>query len=175
MLRLLKIIRNLFLSKIIWSCYKIGNNFHVGRNVFLWAKNEIIIGENFYIGRYSQIECDTIIGNNVIFANCVALVGRYDHHYMQIGTPTRLASKIRDRDYDWKGLNSTLIIEDDVWVGYGAIILSGVKIGKGSIIAAGSVVTKDIEPYSIVGGNPAKFIKYRFTKDEIKQHESLIK
>ena len=175
MLRLLKIIRNLFLSKIIWSRYKIGNNFHAGRNVFLWAKNEIIIGENFYIGRYSQIECDTIIGNNVIFANCVALVGRYDHHYLQIGTPTRLASKIRDRDYDWKGLNSTVIIEDDVWVGYGAIILSGVKIGKGSIIAAGSVVTKDIEPYSIVGGNPANFIKYRFTKDEIKQHESLIK
>ena len=83
--------------------------------------------------------------------------------------------KIRDRDYDWKGLNSIVIIEDDVWVGYGAIILSGVKIGKGIIIAAGSVVTKDIEPYSIVGGNPANFIKYRFTKDEIKQHESLIK
>jgi acetyltransferase-like isoleucine patch superfamily enzyme len=89
--------------------------------------------------------------------------------------PTRLASQIGDRDFDWKGLNTTVIIEDDVWVGYGAIILSGIKIGKGSIIAAGSVVTKDIEPCSIVGGNPAKFIKYRYAKDEIKQHESLIK
>lgn len=65
-------------------------------------------------------------------------------------------------------------IGDDVWVGYGAIILSGVTIGKGSIIAAGSVVTKDVEPYAIVAGNPARFIKYRLTETEISKHESLL-
>ncbi len=103
--------------------------------------------------------------------NNVALVGKYDHNFHQIGVPIRLASQIRDRDYNWKGLASKVIIEDDVWVGFGAIILSGVKIGKGAIIAAGSVVIKDVEPYSIVGGNPAQFIKYRFNKEEINRHE----
>lgn len=169
-----KYLRDLYLSQIRWSHYKIGSHFHSGRNVCFWAKNNITIGDNFYIGRNSQIECDATIGNNVIFANCVALVGRYDHHYLQVGTPTRLASQIRDNDYTWKGLQSKIIIEDDVWIGYGAIILSGVKIGKGSIVAAGSVITKNVEPYTIVGGNPANFIKMRFTKEEIKHHESLI-
>lgn len=170
----LKDLRDIYLAKIKWSEYSFGKNFHSGRGVVLWARNSITIGNNFYIGRYSQIECDSIIGNNVIFANNVALVGRYDHNYLQIGKPTRLASQIRDVDYNWKGLDSKVIIEDDVWVGYGAIIISGVRIGKGSIVAAGSVVTRDVEPYIIVGGNPASFIKYRFTKEEILLHELLI-
>jgi acetyltransferase-like isoleucine patch superfamily enzyme len=54
-----------------------------------------------------------------------------------------------------------IIIEDDVWIGACAIILKGVTIGEGAIVAAGSVVTKNVEPYSLVGGNPAKLIKYR--------------
>lgn len=54
-----------------------------------------------------------------------------------------------------------VIIEDEVWLGANSIILSGVTIGKGAIVAAGSVVTKDVPPYTIVGGNPAKFIKNR--------------
>ena len=56
----------------------------------------------------------------------------------------------------------SIIVEDDVWIGARTVILSGVRIGQGAIIAAGSVVTKDVEPYSIVAGNPAKLIKYRF-------------
>jgi acetyltransferase-like isoleucine patch superfamily enzyme len=168
-------IRDKYLVGIKWHRYKISDGFHAGRGVVLWARHNISIGENFYIGRYSQIECDAIIGNNVMFANCVALVGRYDHHFHQIGKPTRLASQIRDKGYNWKGLESKIIIQDDVWIGHGAIIMSGITIGTGSIIAAGSVVTKDIKPYSIVGGNPATFIKCRFTVEEINQHESLIR
>jgi acetyltransferase-like isoleucine patch superfamily enzyme len=64
-----------------------------------------------------------------------------------------------------------VIIEEDVWVGAGAYILNGVKVGRGSIIAAGAVVTKDIPPYAIVGGVPAKLIRYRWTPEEIKKHE----
>ena len=56
-------------------------------------------------------------------------------------------------------------IEDEVWIGANVTILSGVTIGKGAIIAAGSVVTKDVPPYSIVGGNPAKIIRYRNNKE----------
>jgi acetyltransferase-like isoleucine patch superfamily enzyme len=174
MIELLKKFRDYLLKSIKWHNYAIGKNFHAGRHVFMWAKNNITIGDNFYIGKYSIIECDATIGNNVIFANHVSLIGRYDHHYQQIGIPTRLASQIRDKDYNWKGLDSKIIIEDDVWVGLGSIILSGVTIGTGSIIAAGSVVTKDVEPFSIYGGNPAKKIKNRFDdKNDLKRHIEL--
>jgi len=171
LIRLIKKIRIQYLKKIKYRSFDIGSNFHVGKNVFLWAKNKIIIGDNFYLGRNSQIECDVEIGNNVICGNNVAFVGKYDHNFKDIGKPIRLASKIRDKDYQWKGLCSKTIVEDDVWIGYGSIIMSGVKIGRGSIIAAGSIVTKEILPYSIVGGNPAKNITERFTSKEIDLHE----
>lgn len=58
-------------------------------------------------------------------------------------------------------------VDDDVWIGYGSTILSGVHIGQGAVVAAGSVVTKDVPPYAIVGGVPAKVIKYRFDQDLI--------
>lgn len=173
-IKYLKSLRDLYLVFYKWNHYSIGSNFHAGRRVVLWAKNTITIGNNFYIGRYSQIECDAEIGDNVIIGNNVALVGKFDHHYEQVGVPIRLASQIRNQNYSWKGLNSKVIIEDDVWVGYGSIIMSGIKIGCGSIIAAGSVVTKDVAPYTIVGGNPAKFIKYRFNETEIKEHEDIL-
>lgn len=165
MIRFLKKLRDLYLVHFRWRRHKIAGGFHAGRRVYMWGRNPIIIGRNFYIGRDSQIECDTEIGNDVILANRVALVGRYDHNYRQIGTATRLSSQIRDHDYSWKGINSKTIIGDDVWIGYGTIIMGGVNIGSGSIIAAGSVVTKDVEPYCIYGGNPAKKITDRFESE----------
>jgi len=174
MIKYLKKLRDIYLVKVKWRKYPIKKGFHAGRGVIFLCKHSISIGENFYIGRYSQIECDSIIGDNVMLANHVALIGRYDHNFTQIGTPTRLASKISDKDYNWKGIDSKIIIEDDVWIGYGSIIISGITIGRGSIVAAGSIVTKDVLPYSIVSGNPAKFLKYRFTNEEIIKHEDLI-
>lgn len=165
MKQLIRKLRFLYLTKFKWRRFSFGKNPYIGRFVYLWAKHSINIGDNFYIGKFSQIECDAEIGDNVMFANRVALVGRYDHNYTQIGVPTRLASQIRDNDYNWKGLKDKVIIEDDVWVGYGSIILSGVKLGIGSIIAAGSVVTKDIESYSIYAGVPAKKVGVRFIND----------
>lgn len=61
-----------------------------------------------------------------------------------------------------------IIIGNDVWIGAKSTIMSGVKIGDGAIVAAGALVTKDVEPYSIVGGNPAKHLKYRFDEEDIK-------
>jgi len=174
MVKYLKQLRNLLLRKVIYRRYVIAEGFYSGIRVRLWAKNKLVIGKNFYIGRDSFIETDAIIGDNVILANRVGLVGKYDHHYQQIGVPIRLASQIRDKDYNWLGLNIPIIIEDDVWVGYNSTVLSGVKIGTGSIIAAGSLVTKDVEPYSIYGGTPAKKIKDRFDNPEsLKQHIQL--
>ncbi len=168
----LKKLRDLYLVNVYWRKYKIDKGFHAGIRVRIWGKQNITIGKNFYIGRDSQIECDAVIGNNVILANRVAFVGKYDHNYQQTGVPIRLASQIRDKDYAWKGLNEKIVVENDVWIGYGAIIMSGVKIGEGSIIAAGSVVTQDIEPYSIYGGVPAKKIKDRFDcEDDLEKHK----
>nr|WP_259013912.1 acyltransferase [Emticicia fluvialis] len=175
MIQFIKKFRNLILAKIIWRNYNIGSNFHAGIRVRLWAKNYIRIGDNFYIGRDSQIECDAEIGNNVIFGNRVALVGKYDHHYQQTGVPTRLAAQIRDGNYNWKGIESKVVIEDDVWVGYGVIIMSGVKIGMGSIIAAGAIVTKDVAPFSIYAGVPAKRISDRFDSiEELNLHKKIL-
>jgi virginiamycin A acetyltransferase len=64
--------------------------------------------------------------------------------------------------------NGPIVVEDEVWIGTNALILSGVTIGKGAMIAAGSVVTKDVPPYAIVGGVPAKLIRYKFSDDIIK-------
>jgi len=166
--KLLHLLRNYFLVKVIWRKYSFGKNVYIGRMVYLWAKHKIVVGDNFYIGKFSQIECDAEIGNNVMMANHVSLVGRYDHDFTQIGVPVRLASKIRDKDYTWKGLNLKTTIGDDVWIGHGSIILSGITIGQGSIIAAGSVVTGDVEPFCIYAGNPARKIKQRFEKEEDK-------
>lgn len=77
----------------------------------------------------------------------------------------------------WKGAEKitghpkdkgNIVVGNDVWIGRNSIILSGVSIGDGAVIAAGSVVTKDVEPYSIVGGVPARMIKYRFNAGQIK-------
>ena len=158
-----------YLVHFKWRRFRFGKNPYFGRSVYLWAKHSIVTGDNFYIGKFSQIECDAEIGDHVMMANRVSLVGRYDHNYMQTGVPMRLASRIMDDDYNWKGLNEKIIIADDVWIGYGAIIVSGVKIGEGSIIAAGSVVTKDVEPYSIYAGVPAKRIRNRFDTEQQKE------
>lgn len=176
MKRLVDFFRDFYLRKIKWRKYELGKKFHVGKNCHIWAPKEIKIGYNFYMGRNSQIECNAIIGDYVFFGNNVALVGRYDHNYTVPGKPIRLSPRIRDKYYDWYGLESKVIIKDDVWVGYGAILLSGVTIEQGSIIAAGSVVTKDVEAYSIYGGCPAKKIGNRFVSEEDKKiHVELYK
>lgn len=67
---------------------------------------------------------------------------------------------------DFGGTNGDVIIGNDCWICSGAMILSGVTIGDGAVVAAGSVVTKNVEPYSVVGGNPARFIKWRFDDEQ---------
>lgn len=169
-------IRDFYLINFKWSKYTIGKNFHAGRNVIMWAKDNITIGDNCYIGRNSQIESNVQLGNNVLIANNVAFVGKYDHNFQEIGKQIILSSQIRDKNYNWKGLNELTIVEDDVWIGYGSIIMSGIKIKTGSIIAAGSIVTKGVEEYSIYGGNPAKKIANRFNSfEDLEKHKEIIR
>jgi carbonic anhydrase/acetyltransferase-like protein (isoleucine patch superfamily) len=69
--------------------------------------------------------------------------------------------------YEYLRTKGSIVVGNDVWVGTRAIILSGVTIGDGAIVAAGSVVTKDVPPYAIVAGNPARLIRYRFSDETI--------
>jgi chloramphenicol O-acetyltransferase type B len=175
LIQALKRARLWWLVHIRWRRYRIRPGFHAGRGVVLWARTELTIGYNCYIGRGSQIETDANIGDNVIIANNVAFVGRYDHHYQLVGVPIRLAPQIRQPGYDWLGLKERTRVCDDVWIGYGAIILSGVTIGEGAIVAAGSLVTKDVAPYDIVGGHPAKPIGRRFESEaQIEEHQRIL-
>jgi acetyltransferase-like isoleucine patch superfamily enzyme len=87
-----------------------------------------------------------------------------------VGVTVRRAPWVGDR----LDLSNTLDIDGDVWIGYGAIVLSGVSIGRGAIVAAGAVVSNDVPPYAIVAGNPARVIGRRFDADEQKRHEQLL-
>ena len=168
--------RDWYLVHIKWRQYSFGRNFHAGRNVFLWSKKSIIIGNNCYIGRNSQIECNAIIGDNVLIANNVAFIGKYDHHYQQIGIPIRQSSQVQESNYNWLELNREIVVGNDVWIGYGSIVLSGVKIESGCIIAAGSIVTKNTEPYGIYAGSPAKRISERFdSTSDLNEHLIFLK
>lgn len=73
-----------------------------------------------------------------------------------------------------KGFDKPVVIEKDVWIGSRVTILMGVTVGRGSTIAAGAVVTKDVPPYSIVGGIPAKVLKFNWTIEQFLEHESLL-
>ena len=128
------------------------------------------ISKDFIAGEYSFVSygCDICpgvkIGNYTMLAPYVAIVGD-DHNTNQPGVPIYFSGRPKLRN---------TIIEDDVWVGYRSIILTGVVIGRGAIIAAGSVVTKDVEPYAIVAGVPAKFIKYRLNESKQKYHDEML-
>jgi serine acetyltransferase len=80
---------------------------------------------------------------------------------------------IGDDHFD-ETLRSELIVEDDVWIGYGAVVLSGVTVGRGAIVAAGSVVAHDVDPYAIVAGVPARPVGRRFSESEIEIHEEVL-
>lgn len=119
-----------------------------------FAKNmDIVVGDHVQFGPYTDVACDVHFGNYVLMGARVSFAGRRDH---QFDIPGK-------RIWDGERVDcGTTVIGDDVWIGTGSIILSGVHVGDGAIIAAGSVVTKDIPPYEIWGGNPAVRIKNRF-------------
>lgn len=152
----------------------IGDNTTFGRGTIFWAPNQMSVGDNVYIGKYCTLQADMTIGNNVEIANNVGLIGKYDHDFSKIGKSIKDSPWIGDSDYDFRGKNKQIIIEDDVWIGYGAIIFTGITIHRGAIIAAGSVVTRDVDPYMIVAGNPAHVIGMRFSEEEIIKHEDVL-
>lgn len=150
---------------------KLGQNCSIGKHV--------VISKNVDIGDYTYLNSEynwTIIDSNVIIGKFCSIgpgvtIGLGNHNFKYISTHPFLYSK----DYSFVNRNikkvddtAKTIIGNDVWIGSYSNIKRGVKIGDGAIIGMNAVVTKDIPPYAIVGGVPAKIIRYRFKNNEIK-------
>lgn len=114
---------------------------------------------------YSDEESKLFIGNYCSIAPNVTFVLGGEHNLSTISTFPFKARTLQEGNFE-AGSKGDIHIEDDVWIGVGATIMSGVTIGQGAVIAASSLVSKDVPPYAVVGGVPAKIIRYRFS-DEI--------
>lgn len=157
------------------SITRVGRDLHIGARGRFWAPNEITIGNGVYVGKDVLVETNADIGDYVLIANRVALVGRRDHDFRCVGIPVRFSPWIDSKSSPNPYRNDKVVIGADVWIGYGAIILSGVTVSRGAIVAAGAVVTKDVGPYEIVAGNPAQKVGMRFKDQEtIDSHEASI-
>lgn len=154
----------------------VGRHLHVGKGTRLWAPKSIVIGSHVYIGKQVHIEANCDIGDYCLIANRVAIIGRNDHDFKAVGFPMRYAPWIGSKRFPSAHMEVKAIIGSDVWLGYGAVVMTGVTIGRGSVVAAGSVVTKDIPPYSIAAGVPAQVVAMRFADQQtITRHEAAIR
>ncbi len=140
---------------------RIGYASYIGTNCFI---------KNTVIGRYTCIGNDvsTMSGDHPT-ERFVSIHPAFYSTHKQCGFT--YVSKDKYSDFKWLDPKKkiTVKIGNDVWIGTGVRIMEGVRIGDGAVVAAGAVVTKDVEPYSIVGGIPAKHIKYRFSDEQIEK------
>lgn len=134
----------------------------------IFTYHTISIGSDVFIGANAIMQSrhgEIIIGNHVAFGPCVHIFGG-NHEINEVGKYMKSLSTQND---------GQVVIEDDCWIGSNATILKGVRIGRGSVIGAGAIVSKDIPPYSIYTGVPEVKIRRRFTDAQIEQHEKLLK
>jgi len=164
--RVLNVFRSFLVFRIRYRWVKHGRNVHCKWSVFFRSpRRDIILGNDIGIGPRCIFLTDLQIGNKVLIAPHVAFINKHDHRYDVVGC-TMWDSGRADE--------GKAVVDDDVWIGHGAIIVSPLHIGRGAVIAAGSVVTRDVPPYAIVAGVPAKTIRMRFTPEQIVAHEKIL-
>ena len=133
--------------------HRISKTSNINRKAYIGKGCDIDIGDNSSLGENFQMHnVKLTLGSDIMIAKDVLIMGG-GHNYEQIDIPMRMQGHIG---------KTSLTIEDDVWIGARVLILAkNYRIGRGAIIGAGSVVTKEIPPYAIVAGNPARILKYR--------------
>lgn len=142
----------LFPMRLKMQDINVGKNFYCNKGFFIARIANFKAGDNVYMGRHVNVGCNLEVGDNVMVASSVAFVGG-DHRIDNIGdTPIRFSGREHDK---------AVILEDGTWIGHGCIILAGVTVRSGAVVAAGSVVTKDVNEREIVAGVPAKLVRMR--------------
>ncbi len=159
------------LPEVIMFSARLANSIYVGSRTAI---------SNSSIGKYTYLAGNNRVFNTTIGAFCSiaenATIGHAEHPYNRFSTSPVFYKKdnaLSTTKFYQRNLDefATTTIGHDVWIGYNAYVRSGVTIGNGSIIGAGAVVTKNVEPYTIVAGVPAKKIKDRFNAEKIQQLE----
>lgn len=172
---ILQILRN---SSIVYRLYRRGlmsfkRRYYGLRNVHATffmsgasrVSKDLVAAEESFLADGCRICPRVRIGRYVMFGPNVTITGS-DHRFDIPGTPMIFSGRPELRE---------TVIGDDVWIGSGTFIMAGVKIGQGVVVAANSVVTKDIPPYEIHGGVPAKIIRARFSgPEDIARHEAML-
>lgn len=152
-----------FAKKLRYTCCKhifakCAEDVNIEQGTAFGYGDKIELGSKSWLGINSRIG-EAKIGKHVMMAPDVIIITQ-NHIHLDLDTPMELQGFEDHRP---------VIIEDDVWIGTRVIVLPGILIGKGAIIGAGSVVTKDVPPYAIVGGNPARILRYR--KQELNKED----
>ena len=153
----------------------VDNRSSVSRKAKVYAHTKVsmsVIGDYSYVGRRSSLVMAEI-GKYCSIAGD-STIGMGNHTLRYLSTSSLFTEKRNGTGASWCDSQSLIpykkiTIGNDVWIGTHSMILGGVKIGDGAVIGAGAVVTKDVPPYAIVGGVPAKIIRYRFSQEIIKQ------
>ena len=146
--RVFQYLRHFCASRLLKSC---GRSVRVNPKADIGSGRRVSVGNNCNLAERLKVIGDLTLGNDVMLGPEVVFIS-YNHEVSDLTVPMRAQGATESRP---------IFVGDDVWIGMRAMVMPGVRIGNHSIVAAGSVVTKDVPAWSIVGGNPAKLIKYR--------------
>jgi acetyltransferase-like isoleucine patch superfamily enzyme len=158
----LKQVRAWVLVRFRYKGARVGRSFHVGQSVSIGPG--FVAGDYVYVGPHSQLPPHVHVGHYSSLSAHVAIVGS-DHKYDNPGVPIVFSGRPP---------SCVTRIGADVLIGHGAILLRGITIGNGAVVGAGAVVTKDVPPYAVVVGVPAKILRYRFDERERVVHEEML-
>ena len=152
---------------------------HVTDSTKLIPPLHIVNPSNVFLYENTKVEDSTIsasIGKFIMKKYSAAAEGLSVHtgnHMMVVGKFYRTVTN-EDKAQSGQVFDKDVIVEEDVWIGCNVTLLSGAHLGRGSIVAAGAVVAKSTPPYAVIGGVPAKFIKFKWTIDKILEHEAVL-
>lgn len=129
------------------------------------VERDLVADAYVFVGHHCEIGAQVRIGRYTMLAPHVTVVGD-DHIFGVPGTPLQFTGRPTQTE---------TVIEEDVWLGHGALVMRGVRIGRGAIVAARAVVTRDIPPYTVVAGVPARHVRHRFASpDDVRLHDAML-
>lgn len=164
-----KILKALFLKDKFSVEWRKRNAHNFTTPVIHFNMDAVRVGKgtygNLYVVTRDYQDVRLAIGDYCSIAGGVKFLLSGNHQYDIISTYPYELLVLKNKGTGIAVAKGDIVVGDDVWFGEKAIICSGVTVGQGAIVAAGAIVTKDVEPYAIVGGNPAKLLKYRFCEN----------